>query len=120
MACSVAAQLLGSIFNSVEITWHQRRVECGLNFFLLLNCMNSGYCHLGLGSSYSPKDLFTPLFISLFCFFCCFLFVCLFVFVCLFSETRFLSLCSSGCPRTHSVDQADLKLSELHLPQCWD
>ena len=32
-------------------------------------------------------------------------------------------LCSSGCPGTHSVDQADLKLTEIHPPlpsDCWD
>jgi hypothetical protein len=34
------------------------------------------------------------------------LFVCL--FVCLFRDR--VSLCSSGCPRTHFVDQAGLKL----------
>ncbi|GAB1289455.1 Hyccin [Apodemus speciosus] len=27
-----------------------------------------------------------------------------------------LSLCSSGCPGTHSVDQADFELSVIHLP----
>jgi hypothetical protein len=36
-----------------------------------------------------------------------FLFVCLLVFVCLFLEDR-IPLCSSGCPRTHYVDQAGL------------
>ena len=36
----------------------------------------------------------------------CFLFVCL--FVCLFRDR--VSLCSSGCPGTHSVDQASLEL----------
>jgi hypothetical protein len=36
-----------------------------------------------------------------------FLFVCL--FVCLFFRDR-VSLCSPGCPGTHSVDQAGLKL----------
>jgi hypothetical protein len=28
-----------------------------------------------------------------------------------------------GCPRTHSVDQAGLKITEIHLPlppKCWD
>jgi hypothetical protein len=35
-------------------------------------------------------------------------FACL--FVCLFFETWFL--CSAGCPGTHSVDQADLKIRD--------
>ena len=32
-------------------------------------------------------------------------------------------LCSPGCPGTHPVDQAGLKLTEIHLPlpsECWD
>ena len=35
-----------------------------------------------------------------------------------------VSLCNSpSCPETHSVDQAGLKLTEIHLPlppECWD
>jgi hypothetical protein len=34
-----------------------------------------------------------------------------------------VSLCSPGCPGTHSVDQAGFKLREIHLPlplMCWD
>ena len=34
-----------------------------------------------------------------------------------------ISLCSSGCPGTFVVNQADLKLTEIHLPlplECWD
>jgi hypothetical protein len=34
-----------------------------------------------------------------------------------------VSLCSSGCPGTHFVDQAGLELREIHLPlppKCWD
>jgi hypothetical protein len=27
-----------------------------------------------------------------------------------------VSLCSPGCPGTHSVDQAGLELTEIHLP----
>jgi hypothetical protein len=27
-----------------------------------------------------------------------------------------VSLCSTGCSENHSVDQADLKLTEIHLP----
>jgi hypothetical protein len=27
-----------------------------------------------------------------------------------------VSLCTLGCPGTHSVDQADLKFIEIHLP----
>jgi hypothetical protein len=40
------------------------------------------------------------------------LFVCLFVFVvvCLFVFRDKVSLCSPGCPGTHFVDQAELKL----------
>jgi hypothetical protein len=31
-----------------------------------------------------------------------------------------VSLCSFGCPRTHSVEWAVLKLKEIHLsPECW-
>ena len=40
-------------------------------------------------------------------------FLLFFVF-CLFFKTGFL--CSPGSPRTHSVDQAGLELTELHLP----
>jgi hypothetical protein len=36
------------------------------------------------------------------------LFVCLFCFVFVFQDR--VSLCSPGCPGTHSLDQADLKL----------
>jgi hypothetical protein len=46
-------------------------------------------------------------------------FVCLFYFF--FFET--VSLCSLGCPRTSSLDQAGLKLTEISLPLptvCWD
>ena len=38
-----------------------------------------------------------------------------------FLETR-VSLCSPVCPGTHSVDQAGLRLTEIHLPlppKCW-
>jgi hypothetical protein len=34
-----------------------------------------------------------------------------------------VSLCSPGCSGTHSVDQAGLELTEIHLPlhpKCWD
>jgi hypothetical protein len=34
-----------------------------------------------------------------------------------------VSLCSPGCPGTHSVDQAGLELTEIYLPlppKCWD
>jgi hypothetical protein len=51
--------------------------------------------------------------IVFFCFFFCFVF-------CLF-ETNFL--CSFGCPGAHSVNQAGLGLTEIHLllpPKCWD
>jgi hypothetical protein len=44
-------------------------------------------------------------------FFNCFLFVCL--FVCLFVFRDKVSLCSSGCPGTHFVDQAGLELRNL-------
>jgi hypothetical protein len=37
-----------------------------------------------------------------------FLFVCLFFVFCFFRDR--VSLCSSGCPRTHSIDQAGLEL----------
>ena len=50
------------------------------------------------------------------------LFVCLFVFSFFFLQDR-VSLCSPGCPRTHSVDQAGLKLTEIPLsppPECGD
>jgi hypothetical protein len=41
------------------------------------------------------------------------LFVCL-IFVCLvYFKTWFLCVCSPGCPGTHSVDQAGLKLRNL-------
>jgi hypothetical protein len=45
--------------------------------------------------------------------------VCVCVCVCVvlfcFSETGFLCVCP-GCPGTHSVDQAGLELTEIHLP----
>ena len=44
-----------------------------------------------------------------------------FLFVCLFVWNR-VSLCSSGSPGTHSIDQAGLKLTEILLPmppECW-
>jgi hypothetical protein len=60
------------------------------------------------------KVWFLPLslstFLKFFLSFVGFLFVCL--FVCLFFQDR-LSLCSSGCPGTHSVDQAGLELRNL-------
>jgi hypothetical protein len=48
-----------------------------------------------------------------------------FLFVCLVGWLVFrdrVSLCSSGCPGTHSVDQAGLELrNPLPLPpECWD
>jgi hypothetical protein len=50
------------------------------------------------------------LFFFFFLFFCFFvLFFCFFVFLFLFFRDR-VSLCSPGCPGTHSVDQAGLKL----------
>ena len=48
-------------------------------------------------------------------------FVCLF-FVFVFSGQGFF-LCSHGCSETHSVGQADFKLTEICLPpplKCWD
>ena len=44
-----------------------------------------------------------------------------FLFVCFVFRDR-VSLCSPGCPRTYSVDQAGPKLTEIHLslpPECW-
>jgi len=43
------------------------------------------------------------------------LFVHLFVVVFLFFQDR-VSLCSLGCPGTHSVDQSGFELREIHLP----
>jgi hypothetical protein len=40
------------------------------------------------------------------------LFVCLFLFLLLFFRDK-VSLCSPGCPGTHSVDQAGLELRNL-------
>ena len=40
-----------------------------------------------------------------------FLFVCCFCFF----EAGF-PLCISGCPGTHSLDQAGLEITEIHLP----
>jgi hypothetical protein len=62
------------------------------------------YGHLLLGSvvPFEPCNCYL-LFSFLFCF-VFFLFVCLFVF-----RDR-VSLCSPGCPGTHSVDQAGLEL----------
>jgi hypothetical protein len=44
------------------------------------------------------------------------------IFLLLLFQDR-LSLCSPGCPGTHSVNQAGLELAETHLPlppECWD
>ena len=54
-----------------------------------------------------------------------FLFVCfVLLFVCLFYFFRDrVSLCSLGCPGTHSVDQAGLELRDLPVSrptECWD
>jgi hypothetical protein len=38
------------------------------------------------------------------------------VVLCYFFQSSSLSLCSPGCPGTHSVDQAGLRLIEIHLP----
>ena len=44
-----------------------------------------------------------------------------FLFFFPFSFLNRVSLCSSGCPGTHSVDQASLKLTEIgQPPECWD
>jgi hypothetical protein len=48
------------------------------------------------------------------------------VFVCFVVVVVFrvrVSLCSPHCPRTHSVDQAGLKLTKICLslpPECWN
>ena len=45
-----------------------------------------------------------------------------FVLFCFVFPDR-ISLCSPGCPETHSVDQAGLELTEIHMPlplKCWD
>ena len=49
-------------------------------------------------------------FLFFFVFFFCFLFVCLFVCLFCFSIQDRVSLCCFGCPGTHFVDQAGLKL----------
>ena len=41
------------------------------------------------------------------------IFFCLFILFCFFEV---VSLCSLGCPGTHSVDQAGLKLKAVCLP----
>ena len=58
-----------------------------------------------LGKNFSSMASYE---MPLFCFIC-FVF-CL--FVCLFFRDR-VSLCSPGCPETHSVDQAGLELRNL-------
>jgi hypothetical protein len=74
----------------------------------------------------------TPAFF--FCLFCLYLFPPMSLFLwmlheeaCIFLPMDFffdrVSLCSPGCPGTHSVDQAGLELIEIHLflpPKCWD
>jgi hypothetical protein len=56
-------------------------------------------------------------------FFLCFVCLCFlicFVLSCFF-ETG--SLCSSGCPGTHYIDQVDFEFTEIHLPlppKSWD
>jgi hypothetical protein len=37
-------------------------------------------------------------------------------FFCLFVYFETVSMCSPGCPATHSVDQAGLELRETNLP----
>jgi hypothetical protein len=55
------------------------------------------------------------------CMFCSFVCVCVCVCVCVFPRDR-VSLCSPGCPGTHSVDQAGLKLRNppASASECWD
>jgi hypothetical protein len=48
------------------------------------------------------------------------IFVVVVVFVCLFVFQDMFFLCLLSCPGTHSVDQADLKLTEIHLPESKD
>jgi hypothetical protein len=48
-------------------------------------------------------------------------FLILFCFAFVFQD--WVSLCSFGCPGTHSIDQAGFELTEIHLPlllECWD
>jgi hypothetical protein len=53
-------------------------------------------------------------------FFCLFVwFFCSFVWFDLVFQDR-VSLCSSGCPGTHFVDQAGLELRDLLPPKSWD
>ena len=39
---------------------------------------------------------------------CVFMYVCMYLFIWFFQDR--VSLCSPGCPESHSVEQADLKL----------
>ena len=47
--------------------------------------------------------------------FCLFVLFCVVVVVVVVVVLE-VSLCSTGCSENHSVDQADLKLTEIHLP----
>jgi hypothetical protein len=52
-----------------------------------------------------------------------FYFILFYLFIYLFVFQDGVSLCSPGCPGTHSVDQAGLKFTEICLPllpECWD
>jgi hypothetical protein len=69
-----------------------------------------GYEDAFLCRSVGPDLLFVCfVFVFVFFLFYVFLFFCFFVFFFFFLRDR-VSLCSPGCPGTHSVDQAGLKL----------
>lgn len=52
----------------------------------------------------------------LFCLEC--MYVCMYEFLCFFFRDS-VSLCSSDCHRTHSVDQGGLKLTAMHASDSW-
>ena len=100
----------------------------------LLDCT---FLFLPLSFSFFPKDWrtytkkrshtcsFSLFIIPVGCFILSFGFV--WTFVCLLLSCFIfwvrVSLCSSGCPGTHYVNQAGLKLTEICLPlpvKCWD
>jgi hypothetical protein len=83
--------------------------------FLLTSFTAQAGIELGLLLSWSFKEQELSLHCLAWLNYCIFFFFFLFMF---FQERA--SLCSPGCPVTHSVDQAGLELRNLLPPKCWD
>jgi hypothetical protein len=75
-------------------------------------CNTTSFLDAGI-SRYHVKMIHV-LFVLVFLLFCCCCYYCCFVLFCFVLFFRYrVSLCSPGCPRAHSVDQAGLELRNL-------